>query len=84
MLSWDMGHRDAAAAEWPDGADAALVGAVLRRVQADLARGVPFAEAVERARDMALAHRPAMPLPRLEEAASIALLLAYAGDVSSR
>lgn len=79
-----MGHCEAGAADWPDGADAALVGAVLRRVRADLAYGIPFAEAVERARDMALAHRPAMPLPRLEEAASIAVLLAYAGETSPR
>lgn len=71
-----------------EAADAALVAAVLRRVRADLAGGVPFAEAIERARDAALAQRPAMPLPRLEEAASLALRMAFAGDppglISSR
>lgn len=64
----------------PEGADAALVGAVLRRLRADLARGMPLSEAVERARDTALAHRPAIPLPRIEEAATLALELAVAGD----
>lgn len=64
----------------PEGADAALVGAVLRRLRADLARGMPLSEAVERARDTALAHRPAIPLPRIEEAAALALELAVAGD----
>ena len=64
----------------PEGADAALVAAVLRRLRADLARGMPLSEAVERARDTALAHRPAIPLPRIEEAAALALELAVAGD----
>ena len=75
-----MGLHDTGMPDLPDGADVALVGAVLRRVQADLAGGVAFPEAVERARDAALAHRPAMPLPRLEEAVSLAQLLACAGD----
>lgn len=79
-----MGIQDAGLPDLPAWADAALVGAVLHRLRADLAGGMPLAEAVERARDTALAHRPAMPLPRLEEAAALAVRLATAGDRGAR
>ena len=65
----------------PPWLDPALIRFLSRQVEADIARAAAPDALAQRLRDAAIAHRPSLPLPLIEEAVAITLWVGGAQDV---